>query len=540
MRDNPLKIEVSLDEAPSDEHVEHSIPSRAGGQYWVTYADLHGNALLAAYHLITTRILELNSRNETEAAYDALARSYKALSNLFSTPNEQSYRKETIDKIRENITTFVNNFIRLQAFNPNVSVRFLGDMLADRGVLDLLMLIILKTLKEKGINYEIIFSNHDVEFFFSFIRNILKLTYFPTNLSLPNELTRSMNNLKFCITYNIISLEEIKKLYTECYLPHLKLLSYDTNKNFLILYSHAPIDFDVVANACHKLGVNYRDDTQAEFLESIDRLNKAFLEKIISGEFSKLYKEELILDDEIRTIVSNINNEINKYFSMLKPLILETLENYLIAYSEELLQGRLQDIVNEQYGKLLNKYNQFDISALENLLSSFKSKNDIFLNKNISDITDLLSSYKSSINMLGSNYQCYKDTPLFTLLWSRMETAVDNRELQSTGNITLRNGNAASFVSQYYWPCTGWKKNAINRHGHTGPESDIKDLSNNLSPFYSNADKSNLGKGMIMEGDLIQYFSYSRKPLAETLRFFHEASEEETDAKNPASQSPKH
>jgi hypothetical protein len=171
-------------------------------------------------------------------------------------------------------------------FHSHLTVRLLGDELADRGSNDYFTLKILEKLAKSEVSVEILLSNHSIEFIQAyetnekFVRQIMSEAH-----------THSMQNMQRFIDKQLVSRKDIMKMIQETYQPALKAIAYSLNEKNkeITIYSHAPIGFSVIEQLAIKLQVEYKDATCRELAESIDRINKKYQEQVKQGAVHRLY-----------------------------------------------------------------------------------------------------------------------------------------------------------------------------------------------------------------------------------------------------------
>ncbi len=218
----------------------------------LTIGDLHGNALKLLHLPIRHNILDLKLPHET----------YEAIVNI--------YYKDPADVTSGELELF-NFIISTATVNPDAGmVRLIGDLLADRGQNDYFTLIILETLQRKGIQVEILLSNHDYEF----IKNYESGQPFNQSGILKEQST-SMYNLQIFIDRGLVSRETVNDIVKTFYIPCLKAVSYGLNddESCISIYSHAPIGLSTILDMATKLGIAYDDRTPAALASTIDQIN---------------------------------------------------------------------------------------------------------------------------------------------------------------------------------------------------------------------------------------------------------------------------
>lgn len=179
--------------------------------------------------------------------------------------------------------------------NTKTLTRFIGDTLADRGACDYFTLMLYLRLIEMKINYEILLSNHDLDFIFWMEQELPTISHTHTKSLL--SLEASVKNL-FRQQKNEI-LRKIKKSYEEAYLPRLKLFSYEveysaSGKPRLIIYTHAPVAWDTIEAAAKKLlgekECNF--DTLEDTIATLDKMSVAFEKKAKARQITSLINRE--------------------------------------------------------------------------------------------------------------------------------------------------------------------------------------------------------------------------------------------------------
>ncbi|GEM_PF-5337067 len=230
--------------------------AKVGSSQSVTIPDLHGNAMKIIFILVQEGVLAL-----TVAQYEMLARVYykdfhdtKVLDTPPSDITEEEYNNAAWggmdEKLRQRghalTQASLDTFKRVLAeakWNPSKRVRLLGDALADRGLNDLLILIVVDCLKKQGISVQICLSNHDVNFFIPYFRaknekdekakiRILKTPRLGTAASLQD---RSRLYLALALEDGLVTFDELDRLVT-VYLSCLGLVFVEGS----YLYMHAP------------------------------------------------------------------------------------------------------------------------------------------------------------------------------------------------------------------------------------------------------------------------------------------------------------
>lgn len=237
----------------------------ANSRNQLTIGDLHGNALKLIFFLIYQNVLLINKNN-----YTKLSQIY------FKDPNELT---------NKDLETF-NNIINLAKVNSTGTIRLIGDDLADRGSNDYFTLKVLEKLSGSNISFEILLSNHSIEFLEAYEK---KLTFAPTMLD--NIYVISMNNLQYLIDKKLVSRSEIASIMGKCYIPNLKALSYtlSEDKSRITIFSHAALGLNTLQSLAKKFNVQYKDTSAAELANTIDQINLSFFKFAQGKKLHTLY-----------------------------------------------------------------------------------------------------------------------------------------------------------------------------------------------------------------------------------------------------------
>jgi hypothetical protein len=239
----------------------------------ITAGDLHGNATKLLYVLKRHGFINITDEN------------YKKFVSIYNQ-NRMS------NSIIQRFNTIVDS---ITATNDcaGATLCLIGDVLSDRGKCDYFTLALLGKLNSLNISYDIIISNHDLEFIESY-----ELTKSFDKGRLMPEQRLSAINLQCFITMGIVKYEEVVNLYTMAYLPNLKILHY-SYENRPAFYNHAAIDTYKVVDMANKLNEELEegespiiyDGSEAMLSSVIDQINKKFQIKYVSqNKISQLLK----------------------------------------------------------------------------------------------------------------------------------------------------------------------------------------------------------------------------------------------------------
>lgn len=218
----------------------------------LSIGDLHSNALKMMNFLVHYRYLELS-----EQAYLRFAALYQQSA---WTQNDLHEMETIIDAIKPNSSTLPH-------------LRFLGDMLADRGKNDYFILKLLEKLHKSDISFEIIISNHDADFIDCYEKD---LDY--NNVHYGKKQGRSACNLQNLLDEHFIDYQTVDALVQTHYLPFLKALSYSLNdtEDTIRIYSHAPIGMQTLCAIANTLHLDYIDHDATHLAHTIEQINTIF------------------------------------------------------------------------------------------------------------------------------------------------------------------------------------------------------------------------------------------------------------------------
>lgn len=228
---------------------------------WVTMGDLHGNAVKFLNMLVYEAVISISEKN------------YDSFLVLYDVAEDFSVSLEDYQEIKSILP-------HRAADNANhANLRVLGDDVADRGFSDAMILFIYRALKKLTINYEIILSNHSLEFLKQYAIGFDKNADFLYVDDLAH-FGRSLHGLLRDINENKEMLSIINKIVESAYLPNLKLLSYEINSdNQISLFTHAPANsakIKILAELFAGYDAKLKIATPKDLGKVIDAINLAF------------------------------------------------------------------------------------------------------------------------------------------------------------------------------------------------------------------------------------------------------------------------
>ncbi len=247
----------------------------------VTLGDLHANAIKLIHTLVRFGVCEFKPVQ------------YKKLLKLYTTEYPKTADKKAFLKLIKD---------ELKIKNPAILVRLIGDIVADRGKNDLYVLAILDRLREQHVPVTTLISNHDIELILAY--EAYKRTGVldkRAGVGVWHEQKCSLSALADSIGEDgAILNEEFERLMEETYLPTLKLVDYSlshTAPKSITIFSHAPIDLEVISHMAKKFGVTYQASTVEQLAHTIDAINLKFTSCVRDGNFSLIYDGNKIPSD---------------------------------------------------------------------------------------------------------------------------------------------------------------------------------------------------------------------------------------------------
>ena len=290
---------------------DNSVAGKSGEDIELTIGDLHGNALKLVYFLVREGIMLLTADH-----YRTLARIYVAGG---FTPNGSIDRAAILEfsaiikNAEVNTPSALDREIRgdrgIRPIRPVQMFRLIGDELGDRGMNDYFTMKVLARLHEEKAPFEILLSNHGLEFIKFFEEQIAKDSGQIYQNILGFGQARSLVNLQKLVgrgktTAENEYVQEIKQFYENVYLPHLKIVSYSVeaapeSPPELSFYSHAPVglealpemakSFSVSGSACQSDEIH---TTATKLRICIDAINQRFSQMIKAHALGERFYQE--------------------------------------------------------------------------------------------------------------------------------------------------------------------------------------------------------------------------------------------------------
>jgi hypothetical protein len=277
---------VDLDECPV---VKASFSCSEEDPCTVTLGDMHASIKRLAHFLVAHNLWNLSDTD------------YRVLCHTSSFfLNDGAHTKDAIDESLGafysllNSTSFQNQ--------PGLTVRFIGDVFADRGPNDWLTLKIFEKMASAGIDFRLIFGNHDLEFV-RYLENKVKPINKKNMIKYEIQM-RSVVALDKLIRLEAITLQDVFSLYENIVVPRWEFWGYDFSKQQPIgsLFVHAfalPQHFFegasfFISSERNDSSIQTRDD----LAQRIDQTNQTFRDHANQYELiSHLYPKNLAHSD---------------------------------------------------------------------------------------------------------------------------------------------------------------------------------------------------------------------------------------------------
>jgi len=283
----------------------------------VTAGDFHANADKLDYFLARENIFvrrNLYDRRRIHAMYQ------EAAAHVLPDPNddEKDILYPGIPLTRADFEEVIE-ILEQTEINPCLGddfiLRFLGDLIGDRGANDMLMFLYFQALQggvsgnKKKIEIEKLLGNHDLEVILALEAEAASKDGFVNykskmDLDTHPGQVNSLKALQESIRTGEISIAEVRAFAEQYYLPNVKAFSYtirddlafkpgpgEKQRKIIDIYSHAPVGLETIHGVANKLGVAYKDESAEALGETIDRINDAFQAHVRAGTVHNLYQD---------------------------------------------------------------------------------------------------------------------------------------------------------------------------------------------------------------------------------------------------------
>lgn len=307
-----------------------------GGE--IVIGDLHGNAI---------KLLFMLFKHGVASGLDTT--DYQVLVAIYQMPPKALERSDL---------EIFNAILAKIRFNSALGIRLLGDELADRGSNDYFTLKLLEQLHTHGVPFEIIASNHALEFIQAYET---KKEFKPSVLHY--EHARSLVHLNTLITNNLVTYDEISLIIKTVYKPNIKAVAYsvDKEKSEISIYSHAGVGLNTIKALAEQLELPYADASLEQLTESIDAINTIFQSHVTNNTVHTLYSKSDILLAYMGKKITHL-----PFVFLLWNREYKDIERPKVQFSYT---------INYVHGHDSNEGNHNNIFNLDNLLGKFEGLN---------------------------------------------------------------------------------------------------------------------------------------------------------------------
>jgi len=263
---------------------EKSPPSPSRYVQRKTVGDVHGN---------TKKLLQILAKFRIIQDHQLLNDLVKTYDNIATMLNKDTKYDSRDTALFKELISIFQTLLEKSITPSKTEIRFLGDVLADRGALDLLTLLTLTALKRRKCAYKVLFSNHDIEF----ILNMEERKSFVTTNILDKMFARSMTNMQKLIDNRVVERIYIEELYALAYKSKQVLfdcsihIDKKTKTEMVHFFSHAPVGLRVIYSFSQLFSIPFKNDSPENLKSTINRINAHYLENYVKkNRVSDLFK----------------------------------------------------------------------------------------------------------------------------------------------------------------------------------------------------------------------------------------------------------
>lgn len=291
----------------------------------IVHPDLHGNYMHLVFRLIKQAVMG----NITASEYAEWVTLYQKNANQLSRSDLK--RNEEI--------------AHHATFRQDIRLIFLGDEVKDRGSNDLPILNMFKILHDNKVPFDILFSNHGLEFLYAYENDL------PLGSTRYGEkyvaFFQSAQQLQVLLDRGLVKRDDVIKLVECCYKPHIKLLEHLETMNGHYLLSHARIGLQAVERAAASFNLPYLGNTHLG--QMIHQINTAFQRYVKTNTTHHLYDYHRfnLADNVIDHITHNRKpkglfrpEHIDDILGNKKPM------RYVHGHDTSIIEGSLKHIIN--------------------------------------------------------------------------------------------------------------------------------------------------------------------------------------------------
>lgn len=191
-----------------------------------------------------------------------------------------------VQKNRQLFETIAN---AIEILDVEKFILLIGDELADRGLSDEDMLLLLMILTEKGVKIFSLLSNHALEIVYAFLMRFWNNA--DRELFLHGDYCRSLTNLRFMIQEGLIAEDRINQLMQSWINSlHLVTYAYDQKDNTLTDFTHAPVGWETIEALALKYGI------VSDAIKASDAINTSEEAKATIDAIDQCFRESLAID----------------------------------------------------------------------------------------------------------------------------------------------------------------------------------------------------------------------------------------------------
>lgn len=250
----------------------------------ITIGDLHANVMKLIHFLMSYGVIYFPQ--DAQKHYAELVQIYSDVEQLFLELSELKEEglglgeafKVYGSRIKDRLDQFNNVIDLLKICDSPPLVRLIGDELADRGCNDYFMLKMIVFLKQNNINLRINLSNHGNAFLFYYDNFFYAKE---KNKPITSEQRPSLKRFKSLLRdFEYISCDKVKDWVENYYLPSIYAIDYQIEKKKITLFTHAPIEFGIIARIAKQLKLEPTFTCLSELTQLIDNINAVITKEI--------------------------------------------------------------------------------------------------------------------------------------------------------------------------------------------------------------------------------------------------------------------
>src|SRR3990167_6444071 len=289
---------------------------------------------------------------------------------LQPTEKQYNFLRNLCEKSRKYVYEDFDNFAKELAnipVNSDIFVRFIGDTLADRGKHDFLTLLIYEHLVNKRVYFEIILSNHDVEFICAMEGSAAERSKISDNHFVLGQeyldFANSLENLRKDARRIKELAPRAHEIYDKCLIERFKMISYEKDGGRYVIFTHAPITPDIIQKLECQLTNKYKltplsVDTLPHIVESI---NNALQELLQEKKFSVFYSlhstgKAHVYNAREYVLYNRVINAENFDFEMLKSVPMIFVHGHTGPIGAEIVRPDNEELIKSSFYNLDTSY----------------------------------------------------------------------------------------------------------------------------------------------------------------------------------------